>query len=359
MIDSLRVMDSGARSARANLSLTEALCRRHKAGTTPDTLRFQHFPPAAIIGRHQSLTREVDLGWVAENSVETARRMTGGGAIVMGPGILGWELVLSRKWVPETLGMVSSTICRGVSNGLRKLGVESSFRPRNDIEVEGRKLCGTGGYFDGGTLVFQGTVLVELDFTLLTHALNLPAHKLERHGIETLADRVTDLKRLMGTPPRLERLQAQLAEGIAEALGLDWHWGQLDEDELAAAQAIHDEEIGTEAFVAGRGDHLAQEGSTLTLSRPTPAGTLDLAVKLLGGQAGMVDQVMITGDFFVSPPRVIADLEAHLRHRPLAGLDSVAMAFLQAQGAAFMGMDAQDIAMALRQVAERWQQAMS
>mgnify|MGYP000555928568 CR=1 FL=1 len=48
---------------------------------SPDTLRFQHFPPSAIIGRHQILAREVDLEWCAGHDVAIARRMTGGGAI--------------------------------------------------------------------------------------------------------------------------------------------------------------------------------------------------------------------------------------------------------------------------------------
>ena len=75
----LRIVDSGLRDARFNLSLTEALSRGRAAGTTPDTLRFQHFPPSAIIGRHQLLHREVDLDWTAAHRVQTARRMTGGG----------------------------------------------------------------------------------------------------------------------------------------------------------------------------------------------------------------------------------------------------------------------------------------
>ena len=41
--------------------------------------------------------------------------------------------------------------------------IDARFRPRNDIEVDGRKLSGTGGFFDGDTLIYQGTVLVDLD----------------------------------------------------------------------------------------------------------------------------------------------------------------------------------------------------
>ena len=55
-----------------------------------------------------------------------------------------------------------------------RLGVEARYRPRNDIEVDGRKLSGTGGFFDGDTLFYQGTVLVDLDARRMVEALNVP-----------------------------------------------------------------------------------------------------------------------------------------------------------------------------------------
>jgi lipoate-protein ligase A len=349
----LRVIDSGVRTARKNLSLTEALSRLHRKGKTPDTLRFQHFHPAAIVGRHQLLHREVNLDWVKANGVETARRMTGGGAIVMGPGILGWELIIGRDKVPETLAMVSAAICQGLAEGLQRLGVDAAYRPRNDIEVQGRKISGTGGYFDGGTLVFQGTVMIELNTSLLTQALQLPAHKLGKRGLTALSERVGDLKGFLGAAPGLDRVKSVVVDGICDVLGMEPFWDRLTLPERRAARHVHTTEIGTDAFVTGADDHLAKEGQMLAVAKPTAGGMLDLVVKLLDGEARRTDQVLITGDFFVSPPRVIADLEAHLRHRPIETLEAEAMAFLKRRKAAFLGMESSDVGLALRRVAEK------
>jgi len=38
------------------------------------------------------------------------------------------------------------------------LGIPAKFRPRNDIEVNGRKISGTGGTAISGGFMFQGTV---------------------------------------------------------------------------------------------------------------------------------------------------------------------------------------------------------
>lgn len=318
---------------------------------SPDTLRFQHFPPSAIIGRHQILDREVDLEWCAGHDVAIARRMTGGGAIVMGPGLLGWELVLSRTHLPADLGAVTALLCEGLANGLGRLGIAARYRPRNDIEVEGRKISGTGGYFDGATLVFQGTVLVDLDPVLLTKALRLPAHKLGKRGLDTLADRIIDLKTLLGTPPPLPAVIEAVTAGLAGALRREPVFASLLPEEEAEAAAIHETEIGLDRFVTGEDDHLPPEGRTVARRVATPGGTLDLAVKLRDG-AETVEQVMIAGDFFISPPRIVADLETHLRYRRLDQLAMAAREFLASHRATLLGMTIDDLAAAFHSLGE-------
>ena len=339
MTPALRIVDSGLRPARENLSVTEALSRRRRRGESPDTLRFQHFPRSAIIGRHQLLHREVNLNWVAANGVETARRMTGGGAIVMGPGLLGWELVLDRRLVPKTLDAVSEKICTGVAAGIARFGLPAAYRPRNDIEVSGRKVSGTGGYFDGNVVVFQGTVLIDLDLGLMTNALNLPADKLGKRGLAAFAERVGDLKGFLGFTPTVDRVEAMLAEEMAGALALGAYEGGLDEEEMREALAIRDSEIGTDGFVRGHDDHFPSAGRTVANVERTAGGTIEVILKLRDGAASIVDQALITGDFFVEPPRFVTDLEAHLRHRPADNLIALSRPHVERRDVHFLGIE--------------------
>ncbi len=345
----LRVVDSGLRSARENLAMTEALCQRRRANLSPDTLRFQHFSPSAIIGRHQHLASEVNLEWVHAQGVETARRMTGGGGIVMGPGILGWELIVSLALVPKTLAEVSAVLCTGIAKGLSALGIDAAFRPRNDIEVAGRKISGTGGYFDGPCLVFQGTVLMVLDYELLTKALHLPAHKLGKRGLDTLAGRVCDIQSLLDPMPGIALVETVLAEGLANALGVEFEWGALTPEEEREAKSLYAQTLGTDAFVTGTYEAFARSGTIHQISHITSGGMIDVALKMRDGAAGLIEQILISGDFFVSPPRIIADLEAHLRHMPVKNIEAAAAAFLRAGEAAFLGMNADDICLALKE----------
>ena len=135
-----RVIDTGLRDGRANIAFDAAMIEAHKAGEIPDTIRFLRFPPTALVGRHQALSEELRLDHCRKNGIGVVRRITGGGAIYFDEGQLGWELVFGRSTLGITnLAELTKAICEAAALGLRTLGVAANYRPRNDIEVEGRK----------------------------------------------------------------------------------------------------------------------------------------------------------------------------------------------------------------------------
>ncbi len=322
----IRLIATPELPARRNLALTEALLHGDD-----EIFRLQRFRPGALVGAHQALGREVDLPWCAEHGVEVARRMTGGGAIIMDPGILGWELILRRDRFPAGLAAAGASLCRAIAGGLAGLGLPATFRPRNDIVVDGRKLAGTGGYFDRDRLLFQGTVLVDPDFALMTRALRLPERKLSAGG--DFAARLTSL-RAEGVRLRFDEIGAGLATALAAALGAKLIPSTLHDGEAARAAALHDAEIGTEAFVHGHHLHQHPAAADRHARRASPAG---IAEAVLRAQAGRIQAIAIGGDFFITPPRVLRDLEAVLTGRRLDEAEAVARGFLATSGASIAG----------------------
>ncbi len=191
-----RAIDTGLREGRAQIAFDEALIELHKAGTIPDTVRFLRFPPTALIGRHQAMSQEVKVEYCRANGIGLVRRITGGGAIYFDEGQIGWELVLSRKRMAmPSLGDYTRAICEAVAHGLSSaFAIDARFRPRNDIEVGGQKLCGTGGFFDGDTLFYQGTVLIDVDPARMMACLNVPAAKLQKRDLDKAEQRVDDFE---------------------------------------------------------------------------------------------------------------------------------------------------------------------
>jgi lipoate---protein ligase len=309
-----RLIDSGIRAGRLQIAFDQALIDLHRDGVSPDTVRFLRFHPTVLVGRHQAVALEVKVEDCFADIVDIVRRITGGGAIYLDQDQVGWEIVLSRKRLPmATLGDYTKAICEAVAFGLSStFGIDARFRPRNDIEVNGQKICGTGGFFDGDTLIYQGTVLVDVDPARVMTYLNVPDAKLKKRDLDKAENRITTLKALLGEAPTVQAVHAAILKGFSEKLGLAITPGAITHAENTLAQRYHDEEIGTDEFVFAIDD--PRQPFVREASHTGPGGTVTAFTRTDGeGAAKRIREILITGDFFVTPPRLILDLEAALR----------------------------------------------
>ena len=325
-----RVIDTGVREGRANIAFDPALIELRQQERVPDTIRFMRFPPTALIGRHQDLSREINLDYCAAEGVGVVRRVTGGGAIYLDDGQLGWELVFHRASLGiANLPDLAAAICNAAAAGLRKLGVHAKFRPRNDIEVDGRKISGTGGFFDGDILIYQGTVLVDMNPAQMVRALNIPEAKVAKHDLDSAEQRVVTLKELLGDDlPDMDAIKAALLDGFREVLGIEAAPSEITDAEEKLARQYFDDEIGTDEFVHEI-DNPGGKDRLLAGTHTGIGGTINTFVKLEGPTLGIVQRALITGDFFVTPPRVVFDLEAALAGTRLDDVDAAVRAFFE------------------------------
>ena len=328
---SFRVLDTGVLEGRLNIALGQAIVELHQAGEVGDTLRFLRFPPTVLVGRHQALGQEIDLDYCRDHGIGVVRRITGGGAIFMEPGLLGWELAFDRASLGvSSLPDLTRKICEAAADGISRLGVQAAYRPRNDIEVDGRKISGTGGFFDGNTLFYQGTVLVDMNPQDMISALRVPQSKLEKRELDSAAQRVVTLRELMGDEtPGLPQIQQTLVDAFAEHFGLQAEQADISEAEQQRARVLYAEEIGTEAFVNEVDEPPAARGD-LAGQRVCPGGTITTYLRLEGPAQNRVRAALVTGDFFITPPRVIYDLESRMRGVYLEDLPAVIRRFFAA-----------------------------
>ena len=347
-IKPFRVLDTGVMEGRLNIAIGQAIVEAHQQGKVPDTLRFLRFPPTALVGRHQALEQEINLSYCRDNKIGIARRITGGGAIFMEPGLLGWELAFDRKTLGvRNLPELTREICEAAAEGISRLGVSARFRPRNDIEVDGRKISGTGGFFDGDTLFYQGTVLVDMDPKVMVSALRVPKAKLAKRELDSVEQRVVTLRELMGDEtPGLAEIQLKLAQAFSDHFGLKMTSGELTEEELFHAKDLYCEEIGTDEFVGDIDEPVAARGR-LTGRHTAPGGTITAYLRLEGPAQNRIREVLITGDFFITPPRVIYDLESRLRGVFLDDMAATVQDFFQQTEVEVLSVSPQDFITAL------------
>ncbi len=298
------------------LASEEVLTKRVGEGRSPTSARLNIFdPPAVLVGFSQDVFEEVNVELAKSMGFEIGRRPTGGGAIVMNEGSPGWEIWIPRSFpgLPSDVEGMYRFLSRVPVEMLKELGVEARYRPKNDIEVGGRKVSGTGLYTIGNGVMYCGTVLIDLDVELMAKLLKIPIEKLSDKGIESLRQRVVTLKEILGYTPKPRDLLEALAKAVEKALGLEIVEGELSEEEMEEIREV-EKRYRSEEWIYG---FRRATGFERVCTYKTRAGLIRVHVKVV---EGVLEQVMITGDFFAYPQRAVLDLEAFIKHSPVEAI---------------------------------------
>ena len=313
-METWRLLDTGARSAAENMAMDEVLLERKAAESIPHTLRFLQFSnPTVLVGHHQSVEEEVRLDYCRAHGIEINRRLTGGGALYWGKNELGWEIYISKKdpRIPSGIEDLYRKMGEAAALGFRHLGVRAYFRPKNDIEIQGRKISGTGGTELSGAILFQGTVLVDVDVDEMLRSLRIPTEKLQDKEIESVKERVTCLKWELGRTPSIQAVKASLTKGFEETFGVRFENKPLtveEENSLKAKLAT----FSSQEFIFKTRNSLPRR-KTLGSLLKAPGGLIRISIAL-DSKTHVINQILITGDFFAYPKRAIFDLESFLKN---------------------------------------------
>jgi len=316
MTDIWRLLDTGPRHAAENMALDDVILECRARDSIPNTIRLLRFePPSVLVGYHQDVEHEVRLEYTARNGVDVNRRLTGGGAILFDRESVGWEVIASKS-VLESHGGAEDpfqVMSRGPILALRSLGLNAAFRPKNDIEIEGRKISGTGGTERDGAFLFQGTLLVDFDVETMIRCLKIPVIKLKDKELESAKRRVTCLRSELGYRPDYTRVKELLRWGFEKAFGISLREGDLtpEEERLLQGRLPY---FRSDAWVNSDRLPLTDEGVVHAVDK-TPGGLIRVSLALDRAR-NIIKSVLITGDFFAFPSRSVLDLEAALKLTP-------------------------------------------
>jgi lipoate-protein ligase A len=228
----------------------------------------------------------------------------------MGAGQLGLALVdraPSDKRPREIIEECSAAIVAG----LAEHGISASFRGKNDLEVEGRKIAGLGLYVDEhGGMLFHASVLADLDVDFMLRVLRIPAAKLADKAAGAVRERVTSVAQETGRPCDGPALREIVKLGFAKVFGAEFEEGRPEESELTLAAALAEERYSAQSWLSERS--VVPDGSGSAVLK-TPAGLMRMYLSTHGD---LVKSAVIVGDFAELPSEVVR-LESGLRWQRL------------------------------------------
>ena len=354
-MNTLRLLDTGHLTAADNMALDQIILEEVADGHSRPTLRFLQFsPPAALVGYHQDVRLEVRQDYCAERGIDINRRITGGGALYFQESCLGWELFGIQGEDPfiGSYEKILYRICEAAASALSAFGVEAKFRPRNDIEVNGRKISGTGGVTQSCGFMFQGTLLVQNEVELFLKALRVPVEKLKKREIESLMERICFLSDIVDPLPTSDEIKAAMAGSFEERLGVRFEDQGLTVRERSRLDS-ESEFYASDKWILRR-NRPPDEGDPARSITQTDAGAMRAHLWTAPG-GKRIRQALIAGDFFAIPSRLVNDLEATLlglpTERPV--VETAVLDFFKDYDGRIIGIDPTSVAVAVGKAAER------
>ncbi|SMF90427.1 lipoate-protein ligase [Paenibacillus uliginis N3/975] len=171
-----------------NLALEEELFRNARQGEV--TLYLWQNEKTVVIGRNQNPYIECDIEQIKRSGGKIARRISGGGAVYHDLGNLNFTFVCKKS--EEDLTKQIAVLQKAVE----RFGLQVVRSGRNDLTHEGKKFSGHAFYEEDGNAFHHGTMMVDVDLTMLAKVLKPSKLKLESKGITSVKSRVVNLKKL-------------------------------------------------------------------------------------------------------------------------------------------------------------------
>ncbi len=304
-----RYIEEDGVSDSFGLAADEYLMRTAAVGGPPTLRLYTYRSHATLVGQFQNVEAEVRVDECRRRGIAINRRPTGGGSVVMGEDQLGVALVASTHGIQyqKYQTAIFEACADGLLAGLRSLGIPAGFRPKNDIEVGGKKIAGLALCVDEhGSFLCHASLLVDFDVRLMLAVLNLPPEKIAGRAVTSFEERLTTVRQELGSPVFTAEVREQVRSGFAEALAAQFEPKSWTEEERAAISALASRKYSTPEWVFQRIPTPDAVGTSLL---KTNAGLLRVYVAL-GGE--VLKNVMVTGDFFATT-RALTNLEARVK----------------------------------------------
>lgn len=244
-----RVVPLQQMNAYAAMALDEA-CTEYVQAGGPPTIRFWTWEPSAVsIGYFQSLHDEVDVNKCRELGVDVVRRRTGGGAVYHDKmGEITYSVICPEHFIAKGITESYHIICDWIVKGLWEMGIESEFKPINDILAGGRKISGNAQTRRGGVLHQHGTVLHDLDVETMFSLLKVSDEKISDKFLESVRERVTCVKDFREVSQKASYYN--ILKGFTD--GKQWKFGDWTPQERARAEQLAKERYSTHEWNALR-----------------------------------------------------------------------------------------------------------
>ena len=273
------------------------------------------------VGYFDKTEEIIDLEKCREMGIPVIRREVGGGAVLLHPHQVFYQLILRKEKVPFKIVDAYRYFSHAVINAYKKLGIQAEYRPINDIVVKRnkKKISGQGAADIENMFVFVGGILLRFNTELMAKLFKVPEEKFRDKIYKSLEENITWVERETGKLPSYEEVEGVLIEEFSKLLPFEGE-GKIPKEAYDIADRLKEEFTSQEVLLEDTGrKHRAikfREGVYLRTSLHKAKGGLLRAEVWTDGES--IQRVKIYGDFTLYPKDGIKKLEDALTGVPFS-----------------------------------------
>lgn len=234
----MKYLDLTLPTPAENLAGDELLLDEAEGGAGGEVLRFwESTAPFVVVGYANKVATEVDLTACAARGIPVLRRCSGGGTVLQGPGCLNYALILKiesggpLRNVSTANRFIMERNRAAIESALRAPPSAPAVRGHTDLAIGGRKFSGNSQRRRKHFLLFHGSLLLQLDLSLVEALLPLPSQQPDYRRDRSHGEFLTNLNLAANTvktalreawqadeplkQPPLEKIQALAREKYA------------------------------------------------------------------------------------------------------------------------------------------------
>lgn len=268
-----------------NLALEELLASEYER----EFLMLWRNGPSVIVGRNQNTLAEIDADAVRELGVQVVRRTTGGGAVYHDLGNFNYTIARFGRFTRQESFAESASV---IVAALKRMGIAAEFSGRNDILVDGRKVSGSARRVFADRTLFHGTMLFDVDLSILGRVLHPDAEKIRAKGVKSVRSRVMNLRELFPAWSIEEFREKFVSALLAEA-------GVKRPSAVPPGFAERAERLAAERYRTREWNYGSPYPYDFRNKARFAGGTVEVALRI---EKNVISEVRFHGDFFGDAP---------------------------------------------------------
>jgi lipoate-protein ligase A len=227
-----------------NLALEEYLVRNMDCSSGKEYLLLYVNRPCIVLGKNQSIYREVNFSYLRSNDLLLARRVSGGGTVYHDEGNLNFAFISSfHNSKVNNYGYFNSRLIQA----LKAKGIDAEMDARNNIICNGKKISGGAQFTNRKNIISHGTLLYSADLAVLRSSLRENPFSVQTKAVASVKSSVVNMS---DTNTSLTSV-SELKKLLLEAYGANDAF-TLTNSEWSEVEKLAEEKYASYGWIYGR-----------------------------------------------------------------------------------------------------------